>query len=51
MTQQRGTTAALDPTGIAPNGGSESGSVQEARAQLLQTRVVSQVPEIPVGFQ
>jgi hypothetical protein len=48
MTQQRGTTAALDPTGIAPNGGSESGSVQELRAQLLQTRVVSQVPEIPV---
>jgi hypothetical protein len=51
MTQQRGTTAALDPTGIAPNGGSESGPVQEARAQFLQTHVVSQAPEIPLGFQ
>jgi hypothetical protein len=51
MTQQRGTTAALDPTGIAPNGGSKSGPVQKVRAQLLQTHVVSQVPEIPVGFQ
>jgi hypothetical protein len=50
MTQQRGTTAAIDPTGIAPNGGSKPGPVQKVRAQLLQTHVVSQVPEIPVDF-
>jgi hypothetical protein len=34
MTQQRGTTAAFDPAGIAPNGGWKSGPVQEVCAQL-----------------